>query len=59
MQPPIPQQYSTKNPYNLNVSLEFTNSFTMKAMAEPYKTNVRSIRSRARDFRNSLLSYIK
>lgn len=24
---------STKNPYNLNVSLEFTNSFTMKVMA--------------------------
>ena len=48
-----------KNPFNLNVSLEFTNSFTMKAMAEPFKTEVRSIRQRARNYRDSLISFIK
>jgi hypothetical protein len=50
---------SGKNPFNLNVSLEFTNSFTMKAMAEPFRTEVRSIRQRARNYRDSLISFIK
>lgn len=67
VQSPFPQQYtsapptqpSIKSPFNLNVSLEFTNSFTMKAMAEPFRTNVRTIRNRARDYRNSLFSFIK
>ena len=31
----------------------------MKAMAEPFKTNVRSIRQRARNYRDSLTSFLK
>ena len=53
------QGASGKNAYNLNVSLEFTNSITMKAMSEPFKTNVRSIRQRARNYRDSLTSFLK
>ena len=45
-----------KNPFNLNVSQEFTNSFTMRAMAEPFKSNVYGIRQKARNYRNSLRS---
>lgn len=45
---------SKKNPCGLNVSDEFTNSLTMRAMAEPYRSNVQSMRSRARAFRSSL-----
>ncbi len=31
----------------------------MKAMNEPYRSNVASIRQKARNFRNSLVSYMK
>ena len=48
-----------KNPFDLNVSVEFTNSFTMKAMAEPFRTEVRTIRQRARNYRDSLVSFLK
>lgn len=44
---PSPIYSSSKGSY-MNVSLEFTNSFTMKVMAEPHKTNVMNIRNRAR-----------
>jgi hypothetical protein len=58
-EPVVSKPASGKNPFGLNVSLEFTNSFTMKAMNEPFRTNVATIRQRARNFRNSLMNYIK
>jgi hypothetical protein len=48
-----------KSVFGLNVSLEFTNSFTMKAMCEPYRTNVYNSRQRARNYRDSLKNYLK
>lgn len=48
-----------KRVFGLNVSDEFTNSLTIKKMAEPHKSNVTNIKSRARQFRNSLTTYIK
>lgn len=60
--PPIPiypQAKSEKNPCGLNVSEEFTNSFTMKIMNEPHRSNVTGIRQRARNYRNSLKTILK
>lgn len=48
-----------KKPFGLNVSDEFTNSWTIKKMAEPFKSNVTNIKSRARQYRNSLTPFIK
>jgi hypothetical protein len=48
-----------KKVFGLNVSEEFTNSLTIKSMAEPFKTNVINIKTRARDFRSSLVKYVK
>ena len=39
--------------------MEFTNSFTMKVMNEPYRSSVENIRTRARNYRNSLSNVIK
>jgi hypothetical protein len=60
--PPIPSYAPPKpgkNPCGLNVSEEFTNSFTMKIMNEPHRSNVTGIRQRARNYRNSLKTYLK
>ena len=48
-----------KRVFGLNVSDEFTNSLTIKKMAEPFKSSVTNIKQRARQYRNSLNSYIK
>lgn len=48
-----------RKPFGLNVSEEFTNSLTIKKMAEPFKSNVTTIKQRARQFRSSLTGYIK
>ena len=48
-----------RNVFNLNVSMEFTNSFTMKVMNEPYRSSEANIRTRARNYRNSLSNVIK
>lgn len=58
----IQQQSATsgkKKVFGLNVSEEFTNSWTIKKMAEPFKSNVVNIKSRARQFRTSLSGYLK
>ena len=48
-----------KGVFGLNVSDEFTSPQTIKSMAEPYKTNVETIKTRARHYRNSLAQFIK
>lgn len=48
-----------KKVFGLNVSDEFTNSWTIKKMAEPFRSNVVNIKTRARQFRSSLSGYIK
>ena len=55
----VPAGGGKKKVFGLNVSDEFTNSFTIKKMAEPFKSNVTSIKSRARQYRNSLSTYLK
>jgi hypothetical protein len=48
-----------RNAFGLNVSDEFTPPETIKRMAEPFKSNVVTIVSRARQFRSSLSGGIK
>ena len=57
--PSIRSGATGKNPFNLNVSVEFTNSITMKYMTEPYRSNVGSIRQKARNYRDSLKKFFK
>ena len=45
-----------RKPFGLNVSDEFTSEDTIRAMAEPHKTNVINIKTRARNFRTNLVS---
>ena len=48
-----------KKNFGINVSEQFTSEQTMKAMNEPYKSNVQGMKSRVRNFRASLASYNK
>ena len=45
-----------RKPFGLNVSDEFTSEDTIRAMAEPHKTNVINIKTRARNFRTNLIN---
>lgn len=56
---PFHNNLGVRNPFNLNVSMEFTNSITMKYMNEPYRSNVGKIRQKARNYRDSLKKFMK
>lgn len=43
----------------LNVSREFTDSLTLIEMGEPYSSNIRTMKKRARDYRQSIINTFK
>ena len=42
----------------LSVSKEFTDSLTLLKMGEPYSTNIKKMKTRSREFRQSILNTI-